>query len=93
MLAAAPSCAHAGSGSVITEPGKRLTGTWAQDISVPGAWFVTSTRVTLDITYDYGPVAYFENTPAATTQLAGALKNGPKDSMIPSCMVTFRRTR
>lgn len=53
---------------------------------------VTAARVTLDITYDYGPVAYFEGAPPMATELTGALKNGPKDSMIPSYMVTFHRT-
>jgi len=73
------------------------TGTYAIEAGRSGTLSVTGTvtgsRVTLNIVYDYGPVSYFEGAPPTSSGLAGAMKNGPKDSMVPSVAVSFHRTQ
>ncbi|MBI3504417.1 MAG: hypothetical protein HY059_06215 [Proteobacteria bacterium] len=53
---------------------------------------ITSTHVALDFAYDYGAVSHFDGTPPTATQLAGAIKYGPKDSMVPSYAISFHKT-
>ena len=72
------------------------TGTYAIEAGRSGTLTVTGTAtaalVTLYIIYDYGPVAYFEGAPPIGTVLSGAIKYGPKDSLIASYAITFHKT-
>ncbi len=71
------------------------TGTYSIEAGRSGTLTVTGgatdTRVTLEIVYDYGPVAHFDGAPATASVLSGAMKNGPKESLMPSYLVTFHR--
>lgn len=72
-----------GTGTYSIEAGRSGT------LTVSGA--VTASGVSLDFTYDHGALAHFDGAPPSATVLTGALKNGPKDSMVPSYQVTFHR--
>jgi hypothetical protein len=73
-----------GTGTYAIEAGRSGT------LTVSGG--VTAARVSLDFSYDYGAVAHFDGTPPTGTQLAGAIKYGPKDAMIASYLITFHKT-
>ena len=48
--------------------------------------------MSLDFTYDSGALAHFDGTLPVGAVLAGAVKYGPKDAMIPSYSITFHKT-
>jgi hypothetical protein len=74
-----------------------VTGTGAYTIEAgrPGTLTVsgvaTPTHVSLDFTYDSGALAHFDGTLPVGAVLAGAIKYGPKDAMIPSYSITFHK--
>jgi hypothetical protein len=71
------------------------TGTYSIEAGRSGtlseAGFVAGQMVQLTITYDYGPVAYFQGTLTDRNTLSGAIKYGPPESEIPSVAVRFER--
>jgi hypothetical protein len=52
---------------------------------------VSNQRVHLDLVYDTGAVAQLDGTLADRNTLAGAMHNGPPQSLTPSFLVTFAR--
>jgi hypothetical protein len=72
------------------------TGTYSIEAGRSGSLTVSGvaspTHVSLDFTYDSGALAHFDGTLPVAAVLAGAIKYGPKDAMIPSYSITFHKT-
>jgi hypothetical protein len=73
-----------GTGQYAIEAGRSGT------LTVSGS--VSNQRVHLDIVYDTGAVAQFDGALSDRNTLAGAMHDGPPQSLTPSFMVTFART-
>lgn len=72
------------------------TGTYTIEAGRSGSLTVsgvaTPTHVSLDFAYDSGALAHFDGTLPVGAVLAGAIKYGPKDAMIPSYSITFHKS-